>query len=89
MIEPFRTLVDKLAALDSWELEPLHAAVTATAEAHELGFGKVGQPIRVAVSGGPTSPPIDVTLQLVGRERALARLQTAIGMMEARAAASN
>ena len=53
MIEPFRTLVDKLTALDSWDTEALHATVTATAEAHELGFGKVGQPIRVAVSGGP------------------------------------
>jgi glutamyl-tRNA synthetase len=51
-------------------------------------MGKLGQPIRVAVTGGSVSPPIDVTVWLVGRERTLKRLDDAIIMIEERAAAS-
>ncbi|HXL62735.1 MAG TPA: hypothetical protein VN959_19045 [Mycobacterium sp.] len=38
----------------------------------------MAQPIRVAVSGGTVSPPIDATLAILGREEALARLGRAI-----------
>jgi glutamyl-tRNA synthetase len=44
-----------------------------------VGLGKVAQPLRVAVTGSAISPPIDLTLALVGRERTLARLDGAIG----------
>ena len=54
-----------------------------TAEALQLKLGKVAQPIRVAVSGGPVSPPIDVTLELLGRQRTIERLNRAIGYVEA------
>jgi len=88
MIEPFRTLIETLSAVDAWNAEALHAAVEGAAAEHELKFGKIGQPVRVAVSGGPVSPPIDITMQLVGRKRTLARLEAAVVMMEARAAAN-
>ncbi len=42
------------------------------AASFDINLGKLGQPIRVAVTGGPVSPPIDVTVWLIGRERALA-----------------
>jgi glutamyl-tRNA synthetase len=38
----------------------------------------VAQPIRVAVSGGTVSPPIDVTLEILGRETTVSRLDRAI-----------
>jgi glutamyl-tRNA synthetase len=56
------------------------------AEAHEISLGKLGQPIRVAITGGAVSPPIDVTLALVGRKKALQRLDRAIGLIKERAA---
>ena len=62
-------------------------AIEECAAGHEIKMGKLGQPIRVAVTGGAVSPPIDVTLALIGRERTLTRLQTAIEFIEARAAA--
>jgi glutamyl-tRNA synthetase len=52
-----------------------------------LNLGKIGQPLRVAVTGGPVSPPIDVTLALVGRERTLKRLETAVDLIERRTSA--
>jgi glutamyl-tRNA synthetase len=44
-----------------------------------VGLGKIAQPLRVAVTGSAVSPPIDVTLALLGRERTLARLDAGIG----------
>jgi glutamyl-tRNA synthetase len=44
----------------------------------QLGLGSVAQPIRVAVSGSSVSPPIDATLEVLGRETTITRLQRAI-----------
>jgi glutamyl-tRNA synthetase len=44
-------------------------------------MGKVGQPLRVAVTGGSFSPPIDQTVELLGRERCLTRLERAISLV--------
>ena len=68
------TLRERLAALPAWEAPEIHAAIETLATELGLGLGKVAQPLRVAVSGGTVSPPIDQTLALLGRERTLARL---------------
>ncbi len=67
----------KLAALPDWQAPAIHAAIQAVADDHGLALGKVAQPIRVAVSGGSVSPPIDVTLEILGRETTLQRLDRA------------
>ena len=64
----------------------LGAAIEDCAAAQEINMGKLGQPIRVAITGGSVSPPIDVTVALVGRKRTLARLDKAIELIRARAA---
>jgi glutamyl-tRNA synthetase len=68
----------RLAALVDWRPAPIHEAIQAQAEAGGLGLGKVAQPIRVAVSGGSVSPPIDQTLAILGREETIARIERAI-----------
>jgi len=50
----------------------------AVAAEQGVGLGKVAQPIRVAVSGGTVSPPIDVTLEILGQATTLERLERAI-----------
>ncbi len=67
-----------LEALESWSAGPIHAVVVATGEQLALKLGKVAQPLRVAVTGGTVSPPIDVTLELLGRERSLRRIEQAL-----------
>ena len=47
------------------------------------GLGKIAQPVRVAVTGTAVSPPIDATLALLGRERALARIDQALALASA------
>jgi len=71
-------LRERLAALGSWEAAAIHAAIEGLASEKGLGLGKVAQPVRVAVTGGTISPPIDATLALLGRERSLARLDGAV-----------
>jgi glutamyl-tRNA synthetase len=68
-----------LADLSDWQAEPIQTALQATAEELGLKFGKVGPPLRIAVSGGTASPSLDITLQLLGREKTLARIHAAVG----------
>jgi len=88
ILEPVKDVRARFAALNDWSEDALSEAIETTATAHEINMGKLGQPIRVATTGGSVSPPIDVTLALVGRDRTLRRLDTAIAIIEARAAAS-
>jgi glutamyl-tRNA synthetase len=67
----------KLAALEDWTAAAIHELINAVALAHGVALGKLAQPIRLAVCGGTISPPIDATLQILGREESLARLEKA------------
>jgi glutamyl-tRNA synthetase len=64
----------RLAALGDWTAAAVHAELEGLAKEKSLGLGKVAQPLRVAVTGGTVSPPIDQTLALLGQARTLARL---------------
>jgi len=85
---PLVAVADKLASLGNWTVEALDTAVRDTAAELEVGMGKIAQPLRVALTGTAISPSIDKTLWLVGRERALERIQRAIEYVQSRAAAS-
>jgi len=68
---------ERLAALPDWTAPAIHESIAAVATERGVGLGRVAQPIRVAVSGGSVSPPIDVTLGILGREVTLQRLDRA------------
>lgn len=68
----------RLADLMPWTADGIHVAVNQTADEHSLKLGKLAQPLRVALTGNTVSPPIDVTIELIGRERVLSRVQRAI-----------
>ena len=74
----FSDLRTRLATLATWSAISIHEAVNAVAEARGLKLGKVAQPLRVAVAGKAMSPPIDITLELLGREKALTRIDNAL-----------
>jgi glutamyl-tRNA synthetase len=72
-----------LSSLEDWSAPAIHALIQAQAEAGGLGLGRIAQPIRVAVSGGSVSPPIDQTLAILGRAETLSRLDRAIARASA------
>ena len=71
-------LRDQLVELADWSAPAIHNTLETFAAMHQLGLGKVAQPLRVALCGGTISPPIDATVALLGRERAMARLDAAL-----------
>lgn len=77
-LEPLRHLLAELGKLESWKSTAIHQSIESITERLELNMGKVGQPLRVAVTGGSFSPPIDITVEIIGKERTLARIGRAI-----------
>jgi glutamyl-tRNA synthetase len=75
---PLADARDRLAAIASWNVENVSAALHATAEALGLGMGKVAQPLRVAITGTQVSPDIAQTVFLAGQAQALARIDAAL-----------
>jgi len=51
---------------------------------NEVGFAKVAQPVRIAVTGSTMSPSIDLTLELLGKEKSMARLKKALDVFTAK-----
>lgn len=71
-----------LGSLQDWQAAAIHTIIDEVARAHGLTFGKLAQPIRIAVTGGTVSPPIDTTLALLGRDRTLTRLTCALAFRQ-------
>ena len=80
--EPLRALRDRLREIKDWRPRAIEEAVAETAAQFGLKLGKLGQPTRVAVTGSGVSPPIDQTIYLIGRARALRGLERALDYIE-------
>ena len=89
VLKPMIAAKEQLAILPEWTKEAIAQTIEDVAKRFEVNMGKLGQPIRVAVTGGAVSPPIDTTVWLVGRERTVKRLDRAIELIRDRAAAAN
>ncbi|WP_444998363.1 glutamate--tRNA ligase [Aliikangiella sp. IMCC44359] len=83
--EPLTVIRAKLANLDSWSSDALQQAIDQTAAELEIGMGKVGMPLRVAITGAGMSPSLDITLKWVGKERSLNRVDKALSFISERA----
>jgi glutamyl-tRNA synthetase len=73
-----QALADGLQGLTEWNAGSIHEVISATAQRFGVGLGKVAQPLRVAISGGAVSPPIDITVALLGKVKTLARIADAL-----------
>jgi len=60
-----------------WSQEGLEQALRDLAEERGVAAGKVFQPIRIALTGGTVSEPVNELLLVVGKEAALRRLEAA------------
>jgi len=85
-LEPLQQARERLAALESWNSAAIHAVIEQLTVELGIGMGKIGQPLRVAITGGSFSPPIDQTLELLGRQTSLDRIERAIEFVSSQAA---
>lgn len=76
--EPLEAVKEALLAVNEWSPENIQAAINATAEKLEVGMGKIGMPLRVAVTGSANSPSLDVTLNLMNKEQIAQRIDKAL-----------
>jgi glutamyl-tRNA synthetase len=65
----------RLEALATWSAATTEGAVRALAEETGAKLGQVAQPLRAALTGRSTSPPVFDVLEVLGRQESLARLR--------------
>jgi glutamyl-tRNA synthetase len=66
---------DELRQVEPWTVEATEQAVRAFAERRGIKLGGVAQPLRAALTGRTTSPPIFDVLAVLGKNESLSRLQ--------------
>jgi glutamyl-tRNA synthetase len=82
-------LRERFDASDDWSEGTLSDIFDAVAAAHgDVKLGKLAQPVRVAITGGPNSPGIFETLEVLGKARTLQRMADAVGIIEERVSRS-
>jgi glutamyl-tRNA synthetase len=75
---------DKLAAMKQFTVENIETMLRSLAEEKKLGLGKIAQPLRVALCGTTVSLPIFDSVQMLGKENALTRIDTTLIIFETR-----
>ncbi|OFX11837.1 MAG: glutamate--tRNA ligase [Alphaproteobacteria bacterium RIFOXYD12_FULL_60_8] len=59
----------------AWTRSALEDVTRIFSETHEIKLGKIAQPLRAALTGAATSPPVFEIMEILGREESLARLK--------------
>jgi glutamyl-tRNA synthetase len=72
-------LLPELVAVAEWTPPAIEAVVRGYAERAALKLGAVAQPLRAALTGRTTSPPIFDVLAVLGKDESVARLQDQMG----------
>jgi glutamyl-tRNA synthetase len=68
-------LTEGLGAIEPWSAETTEQVVRAFAERKGIKLGSVAQPLRAALTGRTTSPPIFDVLAVLGKPESLGRLR--------------
>jgi glutamyl-tRNA synthetase len=85
-IEVLEKVKEAISGLQDWTSANLHELIEGVVQALGVGFGKVGAPVRLALTGGSPSPDIGITLYLVGKAASMRRLDQAIAYIKQSAA---
>ncbi|MEZ9578133.1 MULTISPECIES: glutamate--tRNA ligase [unclassified Vibrio] len=84
---PLELALAKVEALENFTTANIKdGVIAAVCEELEIGMGKIGMPLRVAVTGGGQSPSVDAVMELVGKERVIARIKMALEFIAEREA---
>jgi glutamyl-tRNA synthetase len=70
-------IAQPLAAVEDWQDEALENVCRAQASVLGIGFGRLAQPLRVALTGSTVSPGIFEIMRVLGRSEVLARIEDA------------
>jgi glutamyl/glutaminyl-tRNA synthetase len=76
------TVRDRLAGMDELSEQAIEAMLRGLAEQKQVGLGKIAQPLRVALCGTTISLPIFDSVQMLGRENTLKRIDGTLQKFE-------
>jgi len=69
-----KSIIEKLAGVENWTVEAIEAAMRAVAEENGVGAGDVIHPTRMAVTGRTFGPGLFELIEVIGKDRCMARL---------------
>jgi len=81
LLAPIKQLADGIAGLTEFDQKNLEDIFKQVMEDFGLGFGKVAQPVRVALTGKTVSPGIFEMILALGKEKVISRLYDAVQLM--------
>lgn len=70
--------IKSFESISDWQADKLKLALETITESHGLKLGKTQAPIRVAITGRTVGPPLFESLEVLGRESTLRRLNEAL-----------
>jgi len=82
LLAPMKQLADAMSGLTEFDEKSLESIFKQVMEDAGLGFGKVAQPVRVALTGKTVSPGIFEMILALGKEKVISRLYDAIQFIE-------
>jgi glutamyl-tRNA synthetase len=83
------TLKTLFASIDEWNETNIQTAIEETMTKLDIGMGKIGMPLRVAITSSGQSPGMDSLCYLLGKTKTLQRIDTALNFIELRRSQSN
>ena len=75
-----KAVIKGFEALQDWQPDTIQGLLDQTVSDLEIGFGKLGQPLRLAVTGGTASPSLADTLALIGKDEVVSRVEKAASL---------
>ena len=72
------SLRDRLIDLTNWKSEIIKEEINTFVNEQEIGFAKIGLPLRLSLTGSLNSPSIDRVCELLGKEEVIERVDFAI-----------
>jgi glutamyl/glutaminyl-tRNA synthetase len=73
-------LLPEFKQIEPWSVEELEKRVTGIMQAQGLDMKRLGQPLRIAVSGSTVTPPLFETLVILGKEQVLRRIERCLNI---------
>lgn len=84
-LELLKTLRDQLAVIEPFDRDNIEKMLRSLAEQKQVGLGKIAQPLRLAICGSTISTPIFESVEMLGREKTLARIDNAVQVIQGKA----
>jgi glutamyl-tRNA synthetase len=71
-------LLAELKSIATWKSHDIQLSIEKILSKHKIGFGKIGLPLRIALTGSTNSPSIDKTVEVLGQKIVFERIEKAI-----------